>query len=84
MPWLRRIDDQQCSDARDLRHELETSSQVDLAKSMVHKQMLMVKSKGQTAKDGRKGQGGAAKDVPKSKSDRESQSNMNLIERDGK
>jgi len=51
---------------------------------MVHKQMLMVKSKGQTAKDGRKGQGGAAKDVPKSKSDRESQSNMNLIERDGK
>ena len=37
VPWLRRIDDQQCSDARDLRHELETSSQVDLAKSMVHK-----------------------------------------------
>ena len=26
VPWLRRIDDQQCSDSRNLMHELESSS----------------------------------------------------------
>ena len=37
VPWLRRIDDQQCSDCRDLMQELESSNKVDLEKSMVHK-----------------------------------------------
>ena len=39
VPWLRRIDDHQCSDHRDVRQELERSSKVNEEKSLVHKQL---------------------------------------------
>ena len=48
VPWLRRIDDHQCSDHRDVRLELERSSKVDEEKSVIHRQLLMVENKGQT------------------------------------
>ena len=73
VPWLRRIDDHQCSDRRDLRQELESSKMVDLSKSIVHKQLLLVESKGQ-----------GELEIPR-KSDanarRKEKSNMNMIER---
>ena len=46
VPWLRRIDDHQCSDHRDVRLELERSSEVNQEKSVVHKQLLIVENKG--------------------------------------
>ena len=46
VPWLRRIDDHQCSDHRDVRLELERSSKVNEEKSLVHKQLLIVENKG--------------------------------------
>ena len=46
VPWLRRIDDHQCLDHRDVRLELERSSEVDQEKSVVHQQLLIVENKG--------------------------------------
>ena len=76
VPWLRRIDDHQCSDHRELRQELASSKMVDLDKSIVHKQLLLVESKGQGETNQTK-----TPDLKRTGKEKK-QSNMNMIERD--
>ena len=46
VPWLKRIDDHQCPDNRDIRIELESSKKVNKDASIVQKQLDLVKNKG--------------------------------------
>ena len=49
VPWLKRIDDHQCSDPRDIAIELAACDKVDPSKSIVLQQMELIRSQGQSA-----------------------------------
>lgn len=94
VPWIKRVDDSQCVDRRDLRHELAISAKVDEEKSLVHKLEQLVDHKGYDPTPQQQTPLGPGRDdaglSPKTATQQEQDpseghlersSNMNLIER---